>query len=105
MSLGEGFGVGFRWVVGGCFPVKSERRGVGVGEGAGKGTGNRINAQALSKLPFSNLPFSLVIFFSLTEAPLLGRTRRGSYSPKRRVSAFYVPSRQPLLRTPSKNPS
>ena len=35
----------------------------------------------------------------------LGRTRRGSYSPKRRVSAFYVPSRQPLLRTPSKNPS
>ena len=35
----------------------------------------------------------------------IGRTRRGSYSPKRRVSAFYVPSRQPLLRTPSKNPS
>ena len=39
------------------------------------------------------------------KAHKLGRTRRGSYSPKRRVSAFYVPSRQPLLRTPSKNPS
>ena len=57
--------------------------------------------------------------------PEIGRTRRGSYSPKRRVSAFYVPSRQPLLslepllrtllrtlspckihcKTPSKNPS
>ena len=29
----------------------------------------------------------------------LGRTQRGSYSPKRRVSAFYVPSGQPLLKT------
>ena len=36
--------------------------------------------------------------------PEIGCTPRGSYSPKRRVSAFYMGSQQPLLRTPSKKP-
>ena len=59
MSLGEGFGVGFRGVVGGGFPLENKGGG---GEGGGWG-GDRqrhwhVNAQALSKLPFSDLPFS-----------------------------------------------
>ena len=31
MSLGEGLGVGFRWVVGGGFPVENKGKGKGVG--------------------------------------------------------------------------
>ena len=38
MSLGEGFGVGFRRVVGGGFPVENEGKGEGGGEvGVGRG--------------------------------------------------------------------
>ena len=62
MSLGEGFGVGFRKVVGGGLPLKNEGKGEGGGEGGGWGgdrqRNRQVNAQALSKLPFSNLPFS-----------------------------------------------
>ena len=39
MSLGERFGVGFRWVVGGGFPVENKRKGKGGGEGGGVGWG------------------------------------------------------------------
>ena len=39
MFLGEGFGVRFRWVVGGGFPVKNKGKGVGVGVGVGVATG------------------------------------------------------------------
>ena len=47
MSLGEGFGVGFRLAVGGGFPVENQGKGEGGGErgggggvGTGEGTGN-----------------------------------------------------------------
>ena len=70
VSLGEGFGVGFRRVAGGGFPVESEReKGNGGGEGGGwggDGQGNRqVNAQAMSKLLFSNLPFSFFPKFEI----------------------------------------
>ena len=47
VSLGEGFGIGFREVVGGGFPVKMREKGKGVGGGAvgvgtGKGTGKSM---------------------------------------------------------------
>ena len=44
MSLGEGFGVGFRWVVGGGFPVENRGKGerVGGGAGTGKDTGKSL---------------------------------------------------------------
>ena len=62
MSLGEGFGVGLRGVAGGGFPLENKGKGEGGGEGGGWGGDRRRNrqvyAQALSKLPFSNLPFS-----------------------------------------------
>ena len=61
MSLKEGFGVGFRGVVGDGLPVEHEGKGEGGVEGGGvgtsKGTGKSIR-KLLSKLPFSNLPFS-----------------------------------------------
>ena len=73
MSLGEGFGVGFRWVLGGGVPVANKRKGEGGGEGGGwdrnRQRNRQVNAQALSKLPFSNLPFSF------------------SFSPRRKVSS------------------
>ena len=37
MSLGEGFGVGSRWAVGGGFPVENKGKGQGGGEDAGWG--------------------------------------------------------------------
>ena len=47
MSLGEGFGVRFRWVVGGGFPVESEGKGErGVG---GVGVGWRQAKEAASQ--------------------------------------------------------
>ena len=58
----EGFGVGSRGGGGGDFPVEDEGKGRGVGRVGrvgGVGTGKRTNARArLSKLPFSNRPFS-----------------------------------------------
>ena len=47
MSLGQGFGVRFRGVVGGGFPVENEEKGKGVrrvgsGVGTGKGTGQSM---------------------------------------------------------------
>ena len=43
MSLEERFGVGFRWVVGGGFPVENEGKGGEEnGEGTGKGTGKSM---------------------------------------------------------------
>ena len=63
MSVGEGFGSGSgRGRVGGGFPVKIRERGKGVGRVGGWGKdrqeNRQVNSQALSKLPFSNLPFS-----------------------------------------------
>ena len=63
MFLGEGFGIGFRGVL--------LLWGKGVGRGGGGG-GDRqrnwqVNAQALSKLPFSNLPFSFSPIISVFE--------------------------------------
>ena len=59
---GEGFGVGFRVVVGGGSLWKIKEKGKGGGEGGGWGgdrqRNRQVNAQALSKLPFSDLPFS-----------------------------------------------
>ena len=49
MSLGEGSGVGFRGVVGWGFSCEKIKN---------KGKGRGWGAQALSKLPFSDLPFS-----------------------------------------------
>ena len=63
VSLGEGFGIGFRWVVGGGFHVKKmgdKGKGmgrVGGGVGTGKGTGKSMRTR-LSKLPFSKPPFT-----------------------------------------------
>ena len=61
MSLGEGFGVGFRWVMGGGFALENKGKGEGGGEGGGWGRdrqrNRQVNAQALLKLPFSKLPF------------------------------------------------
>ena len=57
VSLGEvpeGFGVGFRWVVGMVFLWKMRAKGEGGGEGGGGGGvewGQQVNAHALSKLP------------------------------------------------------
>ena len=45
VSLGEGFGVGFRGVAGGGFPVEKNGEGEGGGEGGvgiGKGTGKSM---------------------------------------------------------------
>ena len=56
--------VGFRWVVGGGAVVlwnnqeKWEVGGEGGGWGRDRQRSRQVNAQALSKLPFSNLPFS-----------------------------------------------
>ena len=64
MSLGEGFGVGFRWVVGAGFFVESEGKGEegGGGVGTSKRTGKSMRT-CLSKPCFSELPcsFSRVI--------------------------------------------
>ena len=51
VSLGEGFGVGFRWVVGGWFPVQNEdsRRGWGR-------WGVKSMCMPLSNYPLANYP-------------------------------------------------
>ena len=58
-SWGGSFGVGFRW---GGFPVEHKGKGEGGREGGGWGRdrqrNRQVNAQALSKLPFSKRPFS-----------------------------------------------
>ena len=69
MSLGKGFGVGFRWGVGGGLLVGNERRQRGVrilgaGVGTGKGTGKPMRMR-LSKLP---------LFCKLTERGTLAVT-------------------------------
>ena len=49
MSLGEGFRVGFRWVVGGGFPVENQGKGEGGGEvGCGVGTGKEPASECAS---------------------------------------------------------
>ena len=63
MSLGEGFEVAFRGVVGECSTLENKGKGGGGGEGGGgglgtgKGTGKSMRMR-LSKLLFSDLPFS-----------------------------------------------
>ena len=46
VSLGEGFGVAFRWVVGGGFPVENERKGEGGRGGCGVGWGQQAKETA-----------------------------------------------------------
>ena len=58
----RGMGSGSGGWLGGGFPVKNKGKGKGVGRvggqvGTGKGTGKSMRKR-LSKLPFSNLPFS-----------------------------------------------
>ena len=57
VSLGEGFGVGFKGVAGGGFPV-GKRGKTGRGWGGRRGTGKSIRTR-LSKLSFRNLPFNI----------------------------------------------
>ena len=44
------------YVVGGVFPVENKGKGEGIGEGRDRQRNRQVNAQALSKLPFSKLP-------------------------------------------------
>ena len=71
VCLGEGFGVGFGGVVGGGSPVENKGQGEGGGGWGGWGRdrqrNRQVNAQALSKLPLSKLPFS---FFPKNRASL-----------------------------------
>ena len=61
LSLGEGFGVGFRGWWGVAFLWKMREKGEGVGRvgvvGTCKGTASQCARARLPKLPFSNLPF------------------------------------------------
>ena len=62
MSLGEGFEGAFRGCWGGVFLLKTKEKGGWGWEGwgglgTGKGTGKSMRMR-LSKLPFSDLPFS-----------------------------------------------
>ena len=84
VSLGEGFGVGFRWVAGGGFPVENEGKGEGGGGGGGrerggvgtcKGAGKPM-CMRLSKLPFSKPPFS---FSDWTHLLALGCLQTGCH--------------------------
>ena len=57
LTLGKGFGVGFRWALGGALPVGNEGEGEGGGEGGGWGgdmqRNRQVNAHAfVRKLPF-----------------------------------------------------
>ena len=72
VSLGEGFRVGFRGVAGVVLLWKMREKGKGVGRvgggvGTAKGTGKSTRMH-LSKLPFSDLPFSLYPIFSRKKA-------------------------------------
>ena len=55
---GGGVWVRFRGVVGGGFLVKNKGKGKGVGRVGDWQRNRQVTAQALSKLPFSDLPFS-----------------------------------------------
>ena len=66
MSLRKGFGVGFRGGGGGVVG-----RGWEGGVGTGKGTGKSMRTH-LSKLPFSNLPFSFSPIESGNSALVIG---------------------------------
>ena len=72
VSLEERLGVGFPVGGGGGFPVESKGKGEGGGEGGGWGgdrqRNRQVNTQALSKLPFSKLPFGV----SPVPSPFLG---------------------------------
>ena len=71
MFLGEGFEVGFKGVVGGGggFLLKTKEKGEGFGRwgrwvgGPANGTGKSMRMR-LSKLPFSDLPFSSSLTFA-----------------------------------------
>ena len=64
MSLGEGFGVGFGWVVGGSVSVWEMReQGKGDGDGRGWGGDRQRNRQVNAHVLFNQLPFGS----SLTE--------------------------------------
>ena len=78
VSLGEGFRVGFRGVIGGSFPVENEGKGKGGGEGGvetGKGT-----ARSMRKLcrnyPLANYPLvSPLLLFQQEPKPALSIVR------------------------------
>ena len=66
MSLGEGFRFGFSGVAGVVFLWKMRANGEGGGRVRGWGgdrqRNRQVNAQALSKLPFSLVSNSLALF-------------------------------------------
>ena len=59
LSLGEGFGVGFRWVVGGG-SSGNEGKGDEGGDGGGSGGDLQRNRQVNEQQPFSSSPKSLM---------------------------------------------
>ena len=78
VSLGEGFGVAFRWVEGDGFSVENDKKSEwggedgGGGVGTGKGTGKSMRTDS-SKLPFIKLPF--------IKLPFISNSSRGSQAP------------------------
>ena len=102
--LGKGFGVGFRG--GWRFSCENQGKGEGVRGGVGGGGGDRqrnrqVNAQALSKLPFSNLPFSSPLF----PPPIAPYSREGSIDPRYPSPPSQTPPLLPpniILRYPQK---
>ena len=60
VSLGEGFGVGFRGVVGDCFLVENEGKGEWGGEGGAVGCARVCQSYSLAIYPLVFTEFSLV---------------------------------------------
>ena len=62
VSLGEGFGVAFRGVVGGDFLVKNKGKREGGGEGGGVGTSKGTGKSMRKLCPSDNLVNDPLIF-------------------------------------------
>ena len=89
VSVGEGFGVGFRWVGEGGFPVEKKGQGSGWG-GWGWGRDQQrnwqVNARALWKLPLIKLPFTYSLHISTVAIKKNHRCRAGQLGVYRPVS-------------------
>ena len=89
MSLKEGFGVGFRWVVGGVgFLWETREKGkwlgrVGVGWGHSKSTRMRLSKLPFSKLPFRKVPDISTLLLSLLPVLVSEVGERGSEDERR----------------------
>ena len=76
VSLGEGFGVGFRWVVGGGLPVEEEGKGEGGGEavwGPAKELASQC-ARVCQNYPLANYPLVPPRFLQESGCVLLQET-------------------------------